>query len=141
MDKLKILSDTENYLKNSLDKLKDVKIEDLQSLKLNSLQFRNAAEASLSLKMLKKSSNPIIYVIELETKSIKKELLINFDEFTTYNIQKTKNKDRVNVSGDMKRDSHVLYVGSSTTDFKSRIKNHLGVRGNRVYSLHLCKMG
>ena len=43
------------------------------------------------------------------------------------------------MSKDNKTGSQVLYVGSSTTDFKSRIKNHLGVRGNRVYSLHLSK--
>lgn len=139
IDKFKIITNAKNHLLNSLDELASIKIEELQSLKLNSTQFRNSNNVITSLSMLKKSSNPIIYIIQLVDKNKKMELLNNFEEFTISNIIKTKNKDRVNISMNNKTGSEILYVGSSTTDFKSRIKNHLGVRGNRVYSLHLCK--
>lgn len=39
----------------------------------------------------------------------------------------------------MNINSECLYVGSSTTNFHTRIKNHFGVMGIRVYSLHLSK--
>lgn len=135
----KIIENTKSHLSEILEELTSVRIIESQTLKLNSTQYRNSKDVSVSLSSLKNKSNPIIYVIELVDLEKKAELFNNFNEFWIGNIVKTKNKDRVNISRNMKTGSGTLYVGSSTTNFISRIKNHLGVRGNRVYSLHLCK--
>lgn len=139
INKLKVISSTKNHLLRALDDLSGIVIIDSQSLILNSSQYRNSKDAIINLSLLRNCNNPIIYIVELVDKNRKRELFKNFEEFTSSNITKTKNKDRVNVSKYNKTGSEILYVGSSTTDFKSRIKNHLGVRGNRVYSLHLSK--
>lgn len=66
-------------------------------------------------------------------------LIKKYNLFSIDNISKIKNIDRVNLSRYNNVNSPILYVGSSTTSFITRLKNHFGVMGNRVYSLHLCK--
>lgn len=68
-------------------------------------------------------------------------LLNNFLNFKTINATKKSGIDKINLSRFNRehQNSTTLYVGSSTTDFVTRIKNHFGIMGKRMYSLHLAK--
>ena len=136
---LEILRDTDNYLSNLQSDLKSTKIKPFQTMAFNSIDFRTAEILNDNIKKVLKSDSPLIYTIELKQKVILPILLNSFENFSRKNKKKIKNKDRVNISRYNTRNSKFLYVGSSTTDIHSRIKNHFGTRGVRVYGLHLCK--
>ncbi|SFJ49802.1 hypothetical protein [Olleya namhaensis] len=134
-----ILSDTEDYLNKLKSDLKEVSISLSQTIVFNSSEFRSSEILNSKIKKINLNKFPLIYTIELKQQNILPNLLNNFEEFHEQNKLKTKNKDRVNVSKYNKTNSSFLYVGSSITDFYSRIKNHFGTRGTRVYSMHLSK--
>ena len=52
---------------------------------------------------------------------------------------KIRGKDRLNLSRFNRVDSETLYLGSTMSNFKNRIKQHLGWGNYRTYSLHLSK--
>jgi hypothetical protein len=134
-----ILSDTEDYLDKLKSDLKAVNISKSQTIQFNSVEFRNSEILNSKIKKINRNEFPLIYTIELKQKKILPNLLQNFEHFHEQKKLKIKNKDRVNVSKYNKTNSSFLYVGSSMTDFYSRIKNHFGTRGKRVYSMHLSK--
>src|SRR5690606_13921866 len=108
-------------------------------ISFHSSEFRDKTILKKHLHKIPKSDNPLIYVLHVQSSKSTETLIESFEGYHSENKLKTKNRDRVNLSKYNKTSSNVLYVGSSTTDFKTRIKNHLGTEGTRVYSLHLCK--
>ncbi len=68
-----------------------------------------------------------IYIIE-ELEGNPEE---TFLEFSRYKEKKERACAKLNFP------SRVLYVGSSTTDVKKRIKEHMGKGNNNTYALHL----
>lgn len=135
----KLIEESLLFSKELLKKLKTVNVTHVKEVRFNSNEFRDKKMLENSIMKIDNSKIPIIYVISVDSKSIADNLITKFIEFWELNLKKTKNKDRVNVSRYNDRTSKVLYVGSSTTNFKARIKNHFGVLGSRVYSLHLSK--
>lgn len=135
----RIIKNTKQFLNNLKSELEFINIIEFQNISFNSSEFRTADILNSQIKRIENNKLPLIYSIELKQKEKLATLLNNFEKFSLLNKQRTKNIDRVNVSKYNKTKSNYLYVGSSTTDFRSRIKNHFGTRGNRVYSLHLCK--
>jgi hypothetical protein len=111
----------------------------LQDILFKSIEFIEKQILKQYLLKIKKSKHPLIYVIEIQSGKNLKLLLQNFEDYHATNKAKAKNVDRVKLSRYNRTSSKVLYVGSSTTDFITRIKNHLGTEGTSVYSLHLCK--
>ena len=134
-----IIRKTDEFLDSLKLNLKEIKFKNHQSISFNSSEFRTKEILNESIYKVKKSNLPLIYTIELLDIGKLPRLLNLFEDFSKKNKLKVKNKDRVNVSKYNKTHSSFLYVGSSTTDFYARLKNHFGTRGNRVYSLHLCK--
>ncbi|PZX92699.1 hypothetical protein DOS84_14690 [Flavobacterium aquariorum] len=138
--------DTKEILENSVnfsillqDKLAKSNLQHHKQIVFHSSNFRNSPTLKSHSNELEKSEIPIIYIIRVKDKNTAKVLIEKFLRFSKENKLKVKNVDRVNVSRFNGEKSNVLYVGSSTTDFVTRIKNHLGVLKNRVYSLHLSK--
>ncbi|OBX24417.1 MULTISPECIES: hypothetical protein [Bizionia] len=134
-----ILFETDNYLDSLKSALGEITISKKQTVEFNSSEFRNREILNSKIKKVDKSKLALIYTIELKQRKKLSELLRKFEDFCELNKLKVKNKDRVNVSRYNKTNSRFLYVGSSTTDFYSRLKNHFGTRGTRVYSMHLSK--
>tara|TARA_R110002111_G_scaffold195899_1_gene261685 strand:- start:142 stop:717 length:576 start_codon:yes stop_codon:yes gene_type:complete len=139
INRSEIIKKTDEFLDSLKLNLKEIQLKDHQNIIFNSAEFRTKEILNESIYKVKKSSLPLIYTIELLEISKLPKLLGMFENFSEKNKLKVKNKDRVNVSKYNKTLSSFLYVGSSTTDFYSRLKNHFGTRGNRVYSMHLCK--
>mgnify|MGYP005640842059 CR=1 FL=1 len=68
-----------------------------------------------------------IYII----KEVKGSKGVTFDNFKKYKSKKERKCSRLNLP------SSVLYVGSSTTGIRKRIRQHLGLGYKGTYSLHL----
>lgn len=139
INRSEIIKKTDEFLDSLKLYLKEIQLKDHQNIIFNSAEFRTKEILNESIYKVKKSSLSLIYTIELLEISKLPKLLGMFENFSEKNKLKVKNKDRVNVSKYNKSLSSFLYVGSSTTDFYARLKNHFGTRGNRVYSMHLCK--
>jgi hypothetical protein len=134
-----ILYNSKQSLLTLAEGLNDVEIVEHQNFDLQVTQFRTIASFETSIN-IKKNPFPIIYTIEILNTEAKKDLIEKFKKFTKENKTKTKSVDRINHSKYNATNSNILYVGSSINDFKSRLKDHLGVKkGLRTYGLHLCK--
>lgn len=139
VDTKDIVKQSEIFTLNLAEQISKITINPFHEMSFHSLEFRDKATLKNHLYKIPKSNYPLIYVIQVQSSKNLKQLIEHFEDYHTINKTRTKNKDRVNLSRYNKTSSKVLYVGSSTTDFKTRIKNHLGTEGTRVYSLHLCK--
>ena len=80
--------------------------------------------SELKLRAIKRA----IYIIEQIGGDIKKTR----ENFSEYRKSKARN-----CSQDNKRPSHIMYVGSSTTDLEKRISEHMGNRSKGTYALNL----
>lgn len=116
-----IIQDSKQLLCNTIKLLDSVEIADFQVLDLSSSEYITVEDFELSIEIIK-NQFPIIYTIELLNK--KKVLLESFNTFSKINKSKTNNMNRLNHSRYNGGNSNVLYVGSSTTSFKSRLKDH-----------------
>lgn len=130
-----------NSVKVLNEKASKAKLEHFQSLYFNSKEFRDKESAKRALKKIEKSKFPLIYIVSINNSSLREKIIKKFIDFKSENDSKTRGVNRTNLSRFNKENisSETLYVGSSTTDFKTRIKNHFGIMGIRVYSLHLSK--
>lgn len=134
-----IVKQSEKFAINVANQISKITVQPFCEVSFHSLEFRDKATLKNYIDKIPKSDNPLIYILRVQSSQNMKKLIEYFEAYHSENKLKTKNKDRVNLSRYNKTSSDILYVGSSTTDFKTRIKNHLGTEGNRVYSLHLCK--
>lgn len=139
IDTKEIVKQSERFTLNIADQISKITVKPFCEISFHSLEFRDRTTLKKHIDKIPKSNNPLIYVLQVQSSKKLQKLIENFENYHSANKLKTKNKDRVNLSRYNKTLSDVLYVGSSTTDFKTRIKNHLGTEGTRVYSLHLCK--
>ncbi|AIL46975.1 hypothetical protein [Elizabethkingia anophelis] len=139
LDTVDILGQSEKFLLKAARQISKITINPLAEVSFHSSEFRNKVILKDYSDKIPQSKRPLIYIISLQTKAVLPALIRNFEEYHRTNIQRTKNVDRVNLARHNKTASKVLYVGSSTTDFRTRIKNHLGTEGIRTYSMHLCK--
>jgi len=139
IDTKDIVKQSEKFALNVADQISKITVQPFCEISFHSLQFRDKATLKKHIDKIPKSDNPLIYILRVQSPKKVKRLIEYFEDYHSANKLKTKNKDRVNLSRYNKTSSDVLYVGSSTTDFRTRIKNHLGTEGTRVYSLHLCK--
>ncbi len=122
------------------EQINAIKIEAFQDFVITSNQFRTLALFNETITNISKTEFPIIYMIELENNEDRKQLIKTFETFSKTNKTNTKNVDRINHSKYNNGNSKTLYVGSSTNDFKTRLKDHLGVKKScRTYALHLSK--
>ncbi|RAV28048.1 hypothetical protein [Sinomicrobium soli] len=130
-----------SFIKTLNDKISNSSLEHFQTIVFSSSEFRDKNTLGGPVKKIKQNEYPLIYIISIPDDKARKELIRKFKCFRESNDLKTKNVDRVNLSRFNRENinSNTIYVGSSTTDFVTRIKNHLGIMGTRVYSLHLCK--
>lgn len=138
--------DTQNIVKQSelfaLDVAKQISkitLEPFFETSFHCSEFRNKATLKEQLHKIPKNIYPLIYVFEVTFPQNVRMLMELFEGFYLQNKDKANSNKKVKLSKYNKRFSTVLYVGSSTTDFKTRIKNHLGTEGAGVYSLHLSK--
>lgn len=136
---VQIVKQSEKFALNIADQISKITVKPFCEISFHSLEFRDKATLKKHIDKIPKSNKPLIYVLQVQSSKKLKRLIECFENYHSANKLKAKNKDRVNLSRYNKTSSDILYVGSSTTDFKTRIKNHLGTEGTRVYSLHLCK--
>lgn len=134
-----IIKQSATFANNLAKQISRITIKPFQEVVFKSTEFRDKATLKGYLSKIDKSNHPLIYIIRLQSKGKMKLLIQRFESYHATNKTKTKNVDRVNLSRYNRTNSDVLYVGSSTTNFLTRIKNHFGTEGTRVYSLHLCK--
>jgi len=139
IDSEHIVKQSEEFALNIAKQISKIAVRPFCEISFHSSEYRDRKTLSNYLHKIPKSDNPLIYIIQIKSPKILSTLIDYFEDYQSANKLKVKNKDRVNLSRYNKTSSDILYVGSSTTDFKTRIKNHLGTEGNRVYSLHLCK--
>jgi len=140
IDSKEILKKTKLSLVKMAKDIDTVQIEPFLNFELPASGFRTMINCNASLAFLNKQDTPVIYTIELVNNRMLAKLMEAFSLFSTVNKSKTKNEDRVNNSKHNERISETLYVGSSMENFKSRLKDHLGVKkGLRTYGLHLSK--
>lgn len=136
-----IIKKAQQQLLQTADRLNTIEIIPFQDKTLYSNDFRSLKSFKEKI-IFPKSKQPLIYTIELLDKKQRQELLETFKNFSVFNKTLTKNETRINHSKDntINNISNFLYVGSSTSDFISRMKDHLGVKkGKRTYALHLSK--
>ena len=135
-----ILEQSKQSVLQVLEQLKDVTIEPFQEFTIASSQFRTMAMCNETITNVLKTEYAVVYCIELENTNERKKLIKTFETFCAVNKTNIKNVDRINHSKFNNGNSKTLYVGSSTSDFKSRLKDHLGVKkSGRTYALHLSK--
>lgn len=139
IDSEHIVKQSEEFALNIAKQISKITVRPFCEISFHSSEYRDRETLSNYLHKIPKSDNPLIYIIQIKSPKILSTLIEYFEDYQSANKLKVKNKDRVNLSRYNKTSSDILYVGSSTTDFKTRIKNHLGTEGTRVYSLHLCK--
>lgn len=136
-----VIKNAQNLLLQTANELETVEIIKFQEQIFRSSDFRNMIVYN-EKNTFKKSIFPVIYTIELINAKDRKKIVDIFKTFSLQNKDKTKSVDRINHSKDntVGNPSLFLYVGSSTTDFVGRLKNHFGVKNSiRTYSLHLSK--
>lgn len=136
-----VIKNAQNLLLQTANELETVEILKFQEQIFRSSDFRNMIVYN-EKNTFKKSIFPVIYTIELINAKDRKKIVDIFKTFSLQNKDKTKSVDRINHSKDntVGNPSLFLYVGSSTTDFVGRLKNHFGVKNSiRTYSLHLSK--
>ena len=136
-----IIKKSQQQLLQTAEKLNVIEIIPFHEKTLCSNDFRNIISFNKNV-IFPKSKHPLIYTIELTEVEKREILLSTFFNFSRLNKTKTKNLNRINHSKDntTNNNTNFLYVGSSTSDFIGRLKNHLGVRdSNRTYALHLSK--
>jgi len=89
------------------------------------------------------SDYPVIYKFTCSNLKDLIQLLDTFKAWHANNKILTSRVDRVNMARWNKTDSLALYVGSTrclkATDFRSRIKQHLGGGNSRTYAMQLSK--
>ena len=139
IDTKDIVKQSEKFALNIANQISRITVKPFCEISFHSLEFRDKTTLKKHIDKIPKSNNSLIYVMQVQSSKKLKKLIGCFENYHSANKQKKKNKDRVNLSKYNKTSSDILYVGSSTTDFKRRIKNHLGTEGTRTYSLHLCK--
>lgn len=139
IDTKEIVKQSEKFTINIANQISKITVKPFCEISFHSSEFRDRITLKKHLHKIPKSDNPLIYVFQVQSSKNIKKLIEYFEDYHSENKLKIKNNDRVNLSRYNKTLSDILYVGSSTTDFKTRIKNHLGTEGTRVYSLHLCK--
>ena len=139
LDTVDILGQSEKFLLRAAKQISKITINPLAEVPFHSSEFRNKVILKDYSDKIPQSKRPLIYIISLRTKAVLPNLIRNFEEYHRTNLERTKNVDRVNLSRYNKTASNILYVGSSTTNFTTRIKNHFGTEGTRIYSLHLCR--
>ncbi len=139
IDTKQIVKQSEEFAMNIAKQVSKITVKPFCEISFHSLEFRDRTTLKKHIDKIPKSNNPLIYVLQVQSSKKLKKLIENFENYHSANKLKIRNMDRVNLSRYNKTLSDVLYVGSSTTDFKTRIKNHLGTEGTRVYSVHLCK--
>lgn len=139
IDTTEIVKQSEQFALTVAEQISKITLKPFMEISFHSSEFRDRSVLGEHLHKIPKNKHPLIYVMEVQSSKKIKILREHFESFHSENRQKTKNIDRVNLSKYNKTLTNILYVGSSTTDFKTRIKNHLGTEGGRVYSLHLSK--
>ena len=139
IDTKDIVKQSERFALNIADQISKITVKPFCEISFHSLEFRDKITLKKHIDKIPKNNNPLIYIFQIQSSKTLSTLIEYFEDYHSANKLKIKNKDRVNLSRYNKTSSDILYVGSSTTNFKTRIKNHLGTDGTRVYSLHLCK--
>lgn len=139
IDTKDIVKQSEKFALNIADQFSKIAVKPFCEVSFHSLEFRDRTTLKKYIDKIPKNNNPLIYVLQVQSQKKLKRLIECFEDYHSANKLKVKNKDRVNLSKYNRTSSDILYVGSSTTNFKTRIKNHLGTEGTRTYSLHLCK--
>ncbi len=136
-----VIKNAHNLLLQTANELETDEIIKFQEQIFRSSDFRNMIVYN-EKNTFKKSVFPVIYTIELINAKDRKKIVDIFKTFSLQNRDRTKSVDRINHSKEntVGNPSLFLYVGSSTTDFVGRLKNHFGVKNSiRTYSLHLSK--
>lgn len=133
-----IVKDAKDFLNELNTSLDCIELSKSQDIKFNSSEFRSSDKLNNNISKITESDYPIIYTIRIVQEDLLSKLLASFEKFQTLNQQKDK-ESKLNISQYNSTDSSCLYVGSSTTKFCERIKDHLGVRRNPPYSMNLSK--
>lgn len=139
IDPQDIVKQSELFALNAAEQISKITLEPFFHTTFHSSEFRSRFSLKEHLHKIPKNKHPLIYVFEIQSPESIKLLMEYFEGFYLENKLKTKSNEKIKLSKYNKRLSNILYVGSSTTDFKTRIKNHLGTEGPGVYSLHLSK--
>ncbi len=129
-----IIGNAKNSIGDLLDKISSIDLKPFgEIIVFNSSEFNNIEAFRKSISKIKKPQHPIVYIIKIINPTKRQELLKLFDRF--HNNEKIcfSRRNR-NIT-----DNDILYVGSSTTDFNMRIRNHFGLQSPSVYSLHLSR--
>jgi hypothetical protein len=130
-----------NYLKNLENSLNNVEIINEIEITFEFKEIKTKENADKILEKIKDfqksmDSKNNIYVFQLENSSLDKlKILKSYLEKA-----KIKDKGKVCYSRILKtKNPKSIYVGSSSTDIKSRLNNHFGHGYKGTYSLHLSK--
>lgn len=134
-----IVKQSELFALTLAQQISKISLQPFLETTFHSSEFRNKSVLKEQLHKIPKSKYPLIYVFEIQSSQNVKILIEHFEAFYLENKLKIKSNEKIKLSRYNERFSNILYVGSSTTDFKTRIKNHLGTQGGGVYSLHLSK--
>lgn len=128
-----IRSKSIDFVNDLSEGLRSVDFTPLAVIGLNSQSFNNID--LIDFPFINYTEDSIIYMIYLPDRKKLSLLLRDYNSYISnvdHNLKLSKNNTEQNPS-------LVLYVGSSTTDVKKRLKYHLGLLGSNVYSLHLAK--
>jgi hypothetical protein len=139
IDPKNIVSESKHFALNIAKQISQISIQPFCKVTFHSSEYRNKETLKKKLDRIPKNKNPLIYILQIKSVEKLNTLLEHFENYHSVNKLKIAGKNRINLSRYNCTSSDVLYVGSSTTDFKTRIKNHLGTAGTQVFSLHLCK--
>lgn len=89
------------------------------------------------LSKIPQEGTPLIYKINCDNVDHRSLIIANFEKFNTQTDSLSEAKLPINVSRYNKGNSNTLYLGSTMSDIKKRIKQHLGGGHLKTYSLHL----
>ncbi|GAA6765683.1 hypothetical protein AAFH68_16210 [Flavobacterium sp. CGRL1] len=139
IDTQDIVRQSELFAINAAEQISKITLKPFFETSFHSSEFRDKSTLKGHLHKIPENRYPLIYVFEIQSAENARTLIGQFEDFYLENKRKTDRIEKIKLSKYNKRFSNVLYVGSSTTDFKTRIKYHLGTEAGGVYSMHLSK--
>lgn len=130
MNYKEIIKETQGSLAKLSQQLNDIEIEIADTFEINSSNFNDVLNNHE--KYIFKF--PLIYTIEITDSSILRDLVEKYQ-----NRPQGLKTSKFNYMNKEVPVQNMLYVGSSMKNFYTRIKQHLGLAGKSVYSMHLLR--
>ncbi|MFL9838295.1 hypothetical protein ABS768_12340 [Flavobacterium sp. ST-75] len=129
-----IIKETQDSLSKLSEQLNNIEIKEKYEFEIQSHEFYEFQDKSKLNSITANFSPPLIYTIDI-TDSYKLQELLKKYQNRPHGLKTSK----FNYRNKEVPVQNTLYVGSTIKNFYSRLKQHLGLIGKNLYSMHLSR--